>query len=131
MKDPFNPTIAELEEWARTVDAVEPTQDWDLMVTDAEKIQTVFSLAAAPNLPNWRYFLHCLYLFVGDAARTNFRVYSRSLVEELLGRVNEHSPKYLHRWQERSQNLISGTERFDYELWCGGGYARQEHGNAG
>jgi hypothetical protein len=130
MQDPYDPTSAELENWCRTPGAIEPTEDWDLVITDSKNIGIIYSLAGTTSYPNWDYFLGCLYLFIGDAVRTEFSAVSSELAESVLKLADESAPEHLRRWRDRAERLISGLENFDYSLWCGGGYARQERTSA-
>src|SRR5258705_3521889 len=100
--DPWHPTVEELEEWAAIPAAEWHDQDWHLSVTRKEFLDLVFRLASDNDCPNHQFFLRCLYLFVGDAVRTNFGPFSRALVQSMLEKVSEASPVQIRRWRDRS-----------------------------
>ena len=118
--DPWNATAAEIEAWSCQHDADWPTQDWDLAITDQSNIQLIFRLAADDHCPNRWFFLRCLYLYVGDAVRSDFRAHSRDGVDGLLAAVSAQSPKRIQRWAERARNLIQTGKNFVYSDWCDG-----------
>ncbi len=124
--DPYAPTSEELTHWCSSSDAKEPVEDWDLIITDEENLSIIFDLASQVTLPHATFFLGCLYLFVGDAHRTNFETFSRGLVELWLSRVSSVSPEVLLLWKRRAIALLNGEMDFDYVLWCGHGYASQQ-----
>lgn len=73
MKDPYNPVENEIRAWAKNPEAVEPVQDWDLMLCNVDRLDLYLELASTDNCPQADYFLAALYLIVGDAVRTEFR----------------------------------------------------------
>lgn len=126
MKDPWNATHTEIEAWARQPNADWPTEDWDLAVTRHDTMDLVFRLASDTSCPSRYFFLGSLYLFIGDAFRTQFRAYSQSDVDELLAKVSADSPAYITRWAERTRALLAGDGGYSYDQWCDGGLAREE-----
>jgi len=126
MQDPWNATAAEIEEWAGESDAMWPEQDWDLSVTRKGNVDLILRLASDDAGPNRHFFLRCLYLLVGDAVRTNYRVYDRTLLQRLLERVDDRSASRLRRWRDRSYELLAQPKLLSPDLWCAGGFAEQE-----
>jgi hypothetical protein len=123
MRDPFDPTDAELREWAFS-DELAPVQDFDLMVSDVERIPLLLELTASPSR---QFFVHCLYLTIGDAVRSHFNPTSRSDVEGALdygSATAAHDPA-VKRWIDNSRDLLASPELFDYGEWCEGGLARR------
>jgi hypothetical protein len=121
IQDPANPTDAELRQWAFS-DELWPMQDFDLMVADLQRLPLVLELASSPKRA---FFVHCLYLAVGDAARTSFNTVSREGVESALDRAATIAPgdPAIGRWIEDSRELLASPKSFDYEEWCDGGLA--------
>jgi hypothetical protein len=121
--DPWNPSSAEVRQWAYTLDADEPCQDWDLALSWAAHEREYIEFAADQECPSRKYFLRLLYFIIGDAVRNNFRTVSearsRSFVE--FGRKTA-SPE-VRLWCERSLDLLKNPEGFEYSAWCGGGLA--------
>jgi hypothetical protein len=127
MDDPWNATPEEIELWARTPDAAWPTEDWDLAVATEDNAHLALRLASDVSCPARFFFLRCLYLFVGDAVRTEFHAHSRRFINALLSAIPDASPPYITRWAQRSRELLlTNATRIDYSLWCDGGLARAE-----
>jgi hypothetical protein len=123
VRDPHNPTDAELRGWA-TTDEVEPVIDFDLMVADVARVDLLVELLGSPKRP---FFLRCLYLVVGDAVRTDFHTASRAGLEDALERAGDRARDdvALAKWVADSRTLIARPETFDYSAWCEGGLARE------
>ncbi|WP_223788796.1 hypothetical protein [Marinicella meishanensis] len=125
VKDPVNPSRAELRQWAYDAEAMEPMQDFDLLVVLLGLNDLVLAFAADDQCPKQRYFLACAYLIVGDAVRTEYRSESRDYIDQFLADAgNTQHPKLLEL-VNRSAALIADPESFDYDDWCCGGLARR------
>ncbi len=124
--DPINPTQDEIRAWAYTPGAIEPTQDWDLILSVSKWDDFYLSLAADPQCPNSIYFLSLLYLIVGDEVRTNYHLRSRKEIDHLLAAAENSVNPRVRRWVERSRALIANPKSYDYRAWAGGGLAREE-----
>jgi hypothetical protein len=118
--DDFNPTEAELREWAAEEDTVAPEGDWELVLAwgmDQGRLRVCIELAASPGLPGARFFLMVLYTWVSHVARrvkseTWYRTFDRWL-DEAKG-VRDPAVK---RWRRRARMIFQGVEPFDYETW--------------
>ena len=128
MRDPVNPEPEELRTWAADGNALEPVMDFALMATSLGNVPLIIELANSPTCPKRRFFLECLYLFVGDGVRTEYRRWSRQQVQELLQQVDQLEAKHpsVERWLERSRELMANPQAFDYDLWCDGGHAYED-----
>ena len=104
-------------------DDPEPQQDFDLLITGWDHERLFVSLAADPACPKKRFFLSCLYLFIGDAVRTNYQVHSKKDVDRLLDYAEDIGDEVIQEWLARSRRLTADPESFEYDLWCWGGYA--------
>lgn len=124
MRDPWNPTEHEVRAWAYQADAIEPEQDWHLALPGNGYDELYVDLVADPACPNRDFFLEVLYLLVGDAVRTGYRVFPRVRVEALLEHGLASGRPDLALWAERSRQLVARPETFVYDLWCGGDLAR-------
>jgi hypothetical protein len=122
--DPLHPTPDEIREWAYDVDALEPCQDWDLVLSWVQHEPVFLELASDDSCPSRRYFLSLIYLMVGDAVRTSFRNRPRPLIEAFIARGDQYDHPDIKRWQVRSRELLKRPELFNYERWCAGGLAR-------
>lgn len=124
--NPWNPQPEEIRAWAYDPDALEPTQDFDLALSWSGHEKPYLDLASDPACPSRRYFLRVLYLMVGDAVRSGFGNVPEPVVRGFVERGSEYDHADIQKWQERSRALLASPERFDYELWCAGGYAGKE-----
>jgi hypothetical protein len=126
--DAVNPTDAEIVRWAGIEGAHYPpemSQDWDLCVTEPGRRDLLLRLASDASCPNRKFFLSCLYLLIGDAVRSNGHTWHLDEASAWL-RVDRPSlPEDIALFLDRALQLVGGTEPFDYEKWCDGGYAFQ------
>ncbi|BDI30951.1 hypothetical protein CCAX7_30020 [Capsulimonas corticalis] len=123
MVDPWNPTHSELKDWAYTIDAEYPDgaeQDWELAVVDDANIDLVIEWAGDKNCPNRDFFLLCLYLYVGDAVRSNWPAFSQDIVVRLIKQNTEARNPRIREWAKQSLELIAHPRSFRYDLWCDG-----------
>jgi hypothetical protein len=123
VRDPWNPTEAEVRAWAYQPHAM-CEEDWHLALPGNGYDELYLDLVADHACPNRGFFLEVLYLLVGDAVRTGYRREGREHVEELLERALATGHPDLALWAERSRALMARPEMFDYDPWCGGGLAR-------
>ncbi len=124
--DPWNPSSAEIRQWAYTHTAEEPCQDWDLALSWAAHERDYLEYAADPCCPNRSFFLHVIYLMVGDAVRSKYRTTPEAVVRGFIELTKDTKSKPLQRWRERSNHLLKHPSEFDYAAWCGGGYSSAE-----
>lgn len=120
--DPLDPTESELRRWA-DADALEPMQDWDLIIWDLDRLLDLYlELARTDACRSRRYFLHLLYGRVGDAVR-GARV---STVDTGLVRSAASSKdSALELFARRAAALIEDPSLFEYRAWCEGGLANE------
>lgn len=72
MKNPLEPTPAEIREWAYNAESREPQQDWDVSLARGATPETVEAFldgASDDACPQQTYFLHVLYLTLAEAHR--------------------------------------------------------------
>ncbi len=124
MKDSINPTDEEIIEWAYHSDGMYQ-EDWDIIITSAEKGQMFLKLAADKDCPTRNFFLRCLYLLVGDTVRSKGIAHDLTIVSALLNEAQSIASPEVSRWVERSTKLMANPETFDYAAWCDGGLARK------
>jgi hypothetical protein len=123
VRDPWNPTEAEVRDWAYQPDAT-CEEDWHMALPGTGFEELYLDLGVDPACPNRGFFLEVLYLLVGDAVRSGYRVFPRERVEELLERGLATGHPDLQLWAERSRALRARPDTFDYDAWGGGGLAR-------
>jgi hypothetical protein len=125
-KDPLNPTEHEIRAWASVPEAVEPLQDWDLILESDARDELYLELASA-GIANRRYFLHILYLIVGDASRPiledDVRTKLAARASRIVSAAAASNDPELTTLATRAAHLAAHPESFDYAAWCGGGLA--------
>ena len=124
--DPWNPKPDEIRAWAYDSDAMYPEEDFDLALSWAGHELVYFELVDDEACPKRTLFLSVLYLMVGDAVRSGFNVAPEQVVREFIERGNDYNHPDIQKWQERSRALLANHDLFDYDLWCSGGYARED-----
>ena len=122
--DPWNPSSSEVHAWAYTNGATEPCEDWDLALSWGGQERDYLEFVAAPNCPNRDYFLHVLYLMIGDAVRSNFRMASEPLTRGFIELAADSRSDLLQLWRKRALHLLQNPAEFKYTAWCGGALAR-------
>ena len=120
MKHPWNPSNAELREWAFDADSEIPHTDFDLALTWLGDERLYFSLAADDSCPKRRFFLSLLYFMVGHAVRTRFRDWPRPIIDGMVANGDNYSHADIRTWQQRSRELLANPDAFDYDDWCSG-----------
>lgn len=123
---PLNATDEEIVQWAYTPDA-QWEEDSDIVLASLGKNVLILKLASDPKCPNRDFFLSCLYILVGDAARTKFRPEDLKPIDELLKKAEKVDDELIARWVKRSRELIASNPPYiDYEKWCDGGWVNED-----
>jgi hypothetical protein len=113
--DPINPTAEEIRAWAGAPDATEPSQDWDLILESDARDDLYLELASDSSVPQWRYFLHLLYLLAGNEVRFTERPPEPSArLRQLLDATEGSTSADVERWRSRVLLLIAHPETFSY-----------------
>jgi hypothetical protein len=102
-----------------------PIQDWDIILAQGMTGEFLLQLASDKDCPKRAFFLHCLYIRVGDCVRTlhhDQRIFPG--IEPLLEQAALIHDPLIIEWLERSKYLMTHPETFDYDFWCNGGFAR-------
>lgn len=127
--DPWNPSHAEVVAWAFDAESMEPTQDFDLALSWRRGLEkTYLDLANDGDCPKQAFFLHLIYLMVGDAVRANYKSVPRPSVEGFVELGDAYDHTGIRAWQKRARSLLKDPTTFSYEAWCAGGLARQDVG---
>jgi hypothetical protein len=61
VSDLYNPTAADIRQWAADPDSLCP-EDWDIMITGFGFEELFLELVEDTECPKADFFLHCLYL---------------------------------------------------------------------
>jgi len=123
--DPWNPRPEEIRSWAYDADAGEPVEDFDLALTTAGHEAVYLDLAADSACPHRRYFLHVLYLKVGDDVRSGYASTPEAAVRAFVGQGASSTNPDVRAWAERSRALMADPSLFDFASWCERGFAAE------
>jgi hypothetical protein len=117
----MSPDDQGLREWAYDPVAVEPQQDFDLLLATMPQ-RSYVEFAGDVACPKAEYFLRILYLIVGDAVRTDYSSDCRDTIDDLLQAGRAQGSARVMAWVARSERLMLHPEEFNFDLWCGGGF---------
>lgn len=120
IEDPWNPTSDEIEAWAFNSGELEPIEDWDFSLVWKRDENLYLALASNVLCPRRQYFLHVLYLSIGEAVRTDFRTVARPVLERFIDKGERFAHPDIALWVERSRALLADPAGFNTEEWCGG-----------
>lgn len=122
MKDPYDPSIKEIREWACDKHSIIPVQDWDLMITDLKKVPLFLALSIDPEVTYEKrnFFLACLYLLVGETIRSNGIEHRMEDLRSFIENSSSLQDPTIQKWVSRSQELVKNPDLFDYDKWCNG-----------
>ena len=116
----FKPTEDELRAWAAEAGAVEPIQDWDLVLAwgmEPGRLRLFVELAADATLPNAPFFLLALYTWVAHAARQEDFDSWRPQYDRWLNEARGVRDPSVKRWRHRARRVFQGVDSFDYTSW--------------
>jgi hypothetical protein len=114
--------------YANDGDDCGPGQDWDILLADPRNEDVLLQLASDEHCPKRIFFLHCLYILVGDYVHVlHAGVALPFPIEPLLTQATASSDPMIKTWLERSRYLIAHPETFDYDLWCSGDLIRKDN----
>jgi hypothetical protein len=124
LSSPYKPAGADIEKWASDPFAVEPIDDWNLVLAQQPHLELYLRLAASSECPKAHYFLTLLYLIVGKAVRSDYATRPRYEIEHLLAVADaDYTEPQIRLWTKRSVRLIANPAIFNYTDWCGGALA--------
>lgn len=118
--DPYNPTTEELSKWAYDQNAPEPSQDWDIIITDAARVPIFIKFAADADCPKQSFFLSCLYLWVGDLVHCSRVEQYRNEIERILTDAGRIPGRVIYDWVLATRQLLTNPSSFKYADWCAG-----------
>lgn len=119
--DPANPTKKELTKWAFG-EYLQPIQDFELVVVVEDPL-FILSLAEDNNCLQNKFFLKALYIFVGDAVRTNYNTIKLEKIEGLIKKAASSKSEIIKKFAERCAVLVKNPSSYNYEQWGWGLYA--------
>jgi hypothetical protein len=118
VKDPANPTVDEIEQWARTAGALYPMEDWDLMIAgDDDKGPLLVSLADDPTCVNRDAVLNFLYVYAGQVLREGKQPLRASVLREVVRLAASAAAAEVRLWADRAAIALDGGAAHDYSFW--------------
>ena len=118
--DPYNPTGAELRDWAADADAIPPHQEWELELAwgmEPGRLRVIVELAADPTSRKARYFLRLLYTWVYAVARRQDFDSWRVQFDRWLDQAKGVRDPAVKRWRHRARLIFQAIEPFNAESW--------------
>src|ERR1700733_4930738 len=97
MQERWNPTSAEIRQWAADPKSLCPVEDWDLAITGIGLEELFLELVENEHGHKADFFLQCLFLWVFDAVRVQ-RITNE--LEEMLRRGDASKELALRIWAE-------------------------------
>jgi hypothetical protein len=112
MVDEVNPTQDEIRAWAHS-GAVEPMQDWDIVIAEPENLELLLDLVGDQACPSRRYLLGSLYCLIGHSDRADPRLLSAAIAAEAS------SDAWVAAWGRRVHQVLANPSTFNRDDWCG------------
>lgn len=112
-KDYSNPTEKELIAWSRDPDAIEPTQDWDLII-GRECYLDLLARLVVDNGPNTDLLLSFLYCATADSFK--FHADGNSIEKAIL-LIPNNAPEAVLNWKKATENLLKFPKKFKDSDW--------------
>ena len=113
-KNPYNPSYEEIKNWAYSENAIEPVQDWDIIVEWEKYPDLIIELVADKNCPTNKYFLGILYVLTGKVVRDS----NTKIPLDKLFEIGQKNGKYsVYTWIKNSKDLLKNPEKFKYDDW--------------
>ena len=116
LKDEWNPTPQEIRVWANNPASL-CEQDWELAIAEFKNFDLMIELANDQTLSKKRFFLGCLYVFVGDIIEANEHSSLNQLLSLITALDEEKISDELKQWTARSLAIIENKELYSYEYW--------------
>jgi len=120
--DPYNPTADEIKIWANDKNSFEPEQDWDIIVNWLEYPDLILKLATEDNCPTQNYFIHILYVIIGDFVRSNR--HRSEEIDVLFNKAKNYDHQNIKIWIERSRYIMKYPKKFKYGDWFSGNLSK-------
>ncbi len=108
----MDPTPEELRRWAYS-GAMEPGQDFDVMIGELHLLPTLMELVADPACANRKTLLNGLYCLVGHEDRKDSRL------AEAVQAATASGDAWLRVWGERVEDVLQSPQDFRRDDWCG------------
>jgi hypothetical protein len=115
-EDAWNPKDEEIVEWSYSEEGW-PVQDFDLAIITEKNDLLLIELAKDPQNPKRSFFIHLLYLLVGEAIYQENKIRINYL-SKLITEINVFDDNILCIWKKEALDLIDNKIDFEYSYWC-------------
>ncbi len=117
-REVWNPTREEVVRWAFTPNVYAPDQDFELAVVHAPELHNlILQCATDEACPQRFFFLSCLYVLVGDAVRSKWKMFPRATITNLIKKGQQAQATDVKKWAERAKQLIVEPTTYNYDQW--------------
>ena len=120
---------SQLRSWAYNPDQfISMGQDFELLVAGLHRADIILECASDNQCPRQLFFLNCVCLIVGEAVRSQAKgsvfVAQEKDVLAFVTRAEKTGNVHLLKIGSRARDLIENPSTFEYDMWCGGEFAR-------
>ena len=116
-REVWNPTREEVVRWAYAPNVYTPTQDFELAVCTPELHDLILQCASDQACPHQDFFLSCLYVLIGDALRSKWKVFPEMLIKNLIKKGKQSTTQEVQMWAKRAEELIANPTLYNYDQW--------------
>jgi hypothetical protein len=102
----WDPTPDEVRNWAYSLDAAEPCEDWDLALVWTLPEKALLECASDERCPKREYMLRVLDLVISHAIRDGFRSRPKVVIEGFLTRGDQYAHLDIKAWQVRGRQIL-------------------------
>lgn len=116
-------TLEDLRTWAFAGKRSYSPQDFGLVIVATATIEDArffLDLAADAQCPKRGFFLYCLYMFIADNVRGDFRRVSHQDLSYFVLRGEKFALPSVHQWVADSRQLIAEPQNLNYDDWFRG-----------
>ena len=110
--DEANPTDDENRRWAYS-DALEPMQDFDIILGEPEHLPLLLDLVADAECPKRRFALDSLYCLVGHT-----RLPNPAIAASVAASLSSADP-WVRTWATRAAEVLANPTSRNRDEWCG------------
>ena len=107
-----DPTRDEIRAWAYS-GALEPMQDWDIIIAELDNLELLLDLAGDESCPARRYLLGSLYCAVGQSDNDDPRL------RTVVTLAEASSDGSVSAWGRRARHVFDYPSAFNRDDWCG------------
>ena len=124
IRDPWNPTIDEIRDWAHSSDLDEPCENWHYSLRIAQHIQLYIDLVADRSCERRMRFLDVLYDTVREWLMENPESAEIQVnLSDIASRARRTGCYYLMNFAEDVEAAKKAGSKYDLDFWSVDGYS--------